>query len=83
MDPQTRDFEIADQSATYEISVEGLISDEWSDKLAGMKISRFQSDRLQHSTLKGQMIDQSELVGVLNTLNDYQYKIISVNKINK
>ena len=30
------------------------------------------------TTLKGQLIDQAALMGVLNTLYDYQYTLLSV-----
>jgi hypothetical protein len=68
--------------ATYQISVSGFLDDQWSDRLAGMQINHFDIDSESISTLTGKIIDQAELFGVLNTLNDYQYKIISVNKIN-
>ena len=68
--------------ATYQISINGFLDDQWSERLAGMQIKHFDSESGPISTLTGKIIDQSELFGVLNTLNDYQYKIISVNKIN-
>ena len=68
--------------ATYKISIKGFLDNEWSNRLAGMQISHFDSESGPISTLTGKIIDQSELFGVLNTLNDYQYNIISVNKIN-
>ena len=68
--------------ATYQISINGFLDDQWSDRLAGMQINHFNSDSDPISMLTGKIIDQSELFGVLNTLNDYQFKIISVNKIN-
>ena len=70
-------------SSTYQISIEGLLEEKWSERLAGMNIYHFQSNNGSLTMLTGEIIDQSELFGVLNTLNDYQYKIISVNKINK
>jgi len=68
--------------STYQISIKGILDLNWSEKLAGMEIYHYQSDTGTISTLTGKIIDQSELLGVLNALNDYQYKIISVNKIN-
>ncbi|RLD20655.1 MAG: hypothetical protein DRI71_10085 [Bacteroidetes bacterium] len=70
-------------SATYQISVKGKLDANWSDRLAGMSISLFESDDEVISTLTGKIIDQAELFGVLNALNNYQYKVLSVNQINK
>ena len=67
---------------TYQISIEGFVDNKWSERLAGMNIYHYQSKIGSLTTLTGEIIDQSELLGVLNTLNDYNYKIISVNKIN-
>lgn len=69
--------------STFQISIEGILEEKWSDRLAGMNINHYRSESGSLTTLTGEIIDQSELFGVLNTLNDYQYKIISVNKINK
>jgi len=68
--------------STYQISIKGILDLNWSEKLAEMEIYHYKSDTDTISTLTGKIIDQSELLGVLNALNDYQYKIISVNKIN-
>ena len=69
-------------SSTYQISIEGFLDNKWSERLASMKIYHYQSKSRSLTTLTGEIIDQSELFGVLNTLNDYHFKIISVNKIN-
>jgi len=67
--------------STYQISVKGFLENTWSERLAGMKIDHYQTKNGPITTLTGNIIDQSELFGVLNTLNDYQYIIINVNKI--
>lgn len=67
--------------STYQISVQGYLEESWSDRLAGMNINHHESETGPFSTLTGKIVDQSELLGVLNALNDYQYTIISVNKV--
>jgi hypothetical protein len=69
-------------TSTYQISIKGFLDNRWSERLAGMKINHYETESGSISTLIGKIIDQSELFGVLNILNDYHYKIISVNKIN-
>ena len=66
---------------TYQFSTKGSLDINWSERLAGMEINHFKSDSPPVSILTGNMIDQSKLFGLLNTLNDYPYTIISVNKI--
>ena len=66
----------------FQISVSGYLDDMWSSRLSGMLISHYESEEGECSLLTGGVRDQSELFGVLNTLNDYQFKIISVIKIN-
>ena len=73
----------AEGSATYQISVIGKLDARWSDRLAGMDITYYETDENVISTLTGKIIDQSELIGVLNALNDYHYKVLYVNQLNK
>jgi len=73
----------AEGSATYQISVKGKLDTSWSDRLAGMDITHYETDENVISTLTGRIIDQSELIGVLNALNNYHYKVLHVNQLNK
>jgi len=73
---------MAEARSPLETAFKGILDLNWSEKLAEMEIYHYKSDTDTISTLTGKIIDQSELLGVLNALNDYQYKIISVNKIN-
>ncbi len=68
--------------STYQISIKGYLDINWSERLAGMNVIHYDSENGPFSILTGNIIDQSELFGVLNALNDYQYTILSVNKIN-
>ncbi len=61
----------------YEIRVSGYVNPEDSDILAGMTITASQEE----SMLRGPLVDQSELNGVINTLVNKRHNILSI--INK
>lgn len=68
--------------ATYRITVEGLLDEHWSDRLAGMRItSRERADHTVESTLIGQVRDQAELSGLLNNLYELHLPILSVTRV--
>lgn len=67
-----------DEVYTYEIVVSGILSPEMSDLVAGMEI---RNER--NSILKGKLKDQSELMGVLNTLVNYRSKVLSVKRLDE
>lgn len=70
--------------ATYEIKVQGMISDTWADLYAGMRITTHNcKDESVITCLTGRMIDQQELTGVLNNLAEMHLPILSVKKINE
>ena len=69
-------------ASTYQILISGILDIKFAKMIAGMEISHYESESGPVSKLTGRIIDQSELFGILNTLNDYHYSIISVNKIN-
>ena len=67
--------------ATYEVVVQGQLSPEWSDRLAGMSISGETSISGQtRTTLKGNIRDQAELNGVLETIYGLHLTIIKVQR---
>jgi len=66
-------------SAVYRMSVIGRVPLDWSARLSGMDITR--SNTLQNgerTTLVGRLPDQAALSGVLNTLYDRQFPVLSV-----
>ena len=70
-----------DTSADYTIRVAGILDQRWSDYLSGMTISTEVSGVEGHaaiSTLKGRLVDQAALLGVLNALYDYQYPLLTL-----
>ena len=60
----------------YKIIVRGTISPDLSNNLSGLDIK---NERI--SILSGEIKDQSELMGVLNTLSNYNTEVVSVKKI--
>ena len=67
------------ESAIYQISVAGNFNRSWSSRLADMQVT--QEETLESKNvynLIGKLKDQSELFGVLNTLNDLHLTLISV-----
>ena len=63
----------------YKIIIQGEMDENWSDRLGGMQISVTREKEDQPQTeLTGRMNDQAALMGVLNTLYDFQFTIISL-----
>ena len=68
-----------DGPATYQISVQGRIDPDWSDRLAGMTI-RLITEEASHpvTTLDGELSDQAALLGVLNSFYELHLPVLSV-----
>lgn len=65
--------------AEYLIVIEGNLSISWSERLAGMSITTTGGkDCVTTTTLKGALVDQAALFGVLNTLHDMNYHLVKV-----
>jgi hypothetical protein len=68
-----------DGPATYQISVQGRIDPDWSDRLAGMTIRLTAKEASPPvSTLDGELSDQAALLGLLNSLYELHLPILSV-----
>ena len=66
-------------AASYRITVEGHLDKSWSDRLGDMLITtRTRTDKSTLTTLVGRVRDQTELTGILNTLNELHLPILSV-----
>ena len=65
-------------SNKYQIIVKGDISPDMSKNLGALDIV---NERL--TILSGEIKDQSELMGVLNTLSNYNTEVISVRKLDE
>ncbi len=69
-----------DTTAVYTIRIVGMLDEKWSDRLGGMSVTTT-SDQDKQTTvtmLTGRLADQAALLGVLNTLYDYRYPLLSV-----
>ena len=67
------------QPADYRIEILGHLDSSWSDRLSGMRMTTTGGkDVVARTVLEGQIMDQSALSGVLSTLCDLGYPLISV-----
>lgn len=68
--------------ADYEIIVQGTLDIGWSQRMSDMTITiTGGGGQTPKTTLRGNLVDQSALLGVLNTLHDLQYDILLVKHI--
>ncbi len=68
--------------ADYEIIVQGTLDIGWSQRMSGMSITIAGGSGLTpKTTLRGTLVDQSALLGVLNTLHDLRYDVLHVKHI--
>ena len=68
--------------ADYEIIVKGTLDISWSQRMSDMSITITGGSGLTaKTTLRGNLVDQSALLGVLNTLHDLRYDILLVKHI--
>ena len=66
-------------SVFYRICVQGYLEDVWSDRLANLEITaRVENDNIAETELLGRIKDQSELLGVLNSLYELRFPILSL-----
>jgi hypothetical protein len=71
-----------DQSASYQICVQGRIDPNWSDRLEGMSIAQeIRGGGLPITTLRGDLRDQAALAGVLNTLYELHLPVFLVKRL--
>lgn len=65
--------------AIYQIKIQGKLNLAWSEMLGGMNIELVQvSEKRFISTLTGLIHDQAALSGILNTLYEMHFVVISV-----
>ncbi len=69
-------------AATYRIVVKGAISEDWSNRLGGLVITTSSQDNGDSQTiLRGTLLDQSALRGLLETLYALHLPILEVRQI--
>jgi hypothetical protein len=65
--------------AIYRIRVQGNLDLKWSDSLGGLQITvKQKAGAAPESLLVGKLEDQAALSGVLNTLYDLNFPVLSV-----
>ena len=68
-----------DMPATYRICIGGYLPKRWSDRLGGMTITTHdRAGEMPVTTLSGWLPDQAALLGVLNTLYNLRFPLLSV-----
>lgn len=70
-------------SGVYHIEVAGVLDSKWSDYLAGMSIKVVDKKEGPVSSIKGFLQDQSALLGILDTLCQWQLPIEKVVLLNE
>ena len=66
-----------DRLGNFEIRVQGIVEAQWSDYLGGAVIEREESPSVTVSILRGRFQDQAALIGILNTLYDLGFPVLS------
>jgi hypothetical protein len=64
--------------ATYRIVIQGTLTSEWSDRLAGLAVTATNPETGPRTVLTGRIRDQAELNGVLATLYGWHLPLVSV-----
>ncbi len=71
-----------DACCQYAILIRGTLNASWSDRLGGMTLTATRlADGAPATLLMGELVDQSALVGVLNTLHDLGLPLVSVERV--
>ena len=71
-----------DTPATYRIVINGSLDRTWFRNIYEMDIVvNSRAAGVQETTLKGELIDQAALIGVLNTLYNMGFTLLNVERI--
>lgn len=70
--------------AEYLIQIQGSLDPKWSGRLGGLSIqTQLYDDKLPVTTLSGRLLDQAALFGVLATLYDLRFPLLTVEFLGK
>ena len=73
---------VMDQPATYQIEVQGRLSERWAAMFDNMTITaKSEENGLPITILKGPVVDQAALHGLLNRIGDLGLPLISVKRM--
>lgn len=64
--------------AVYRIRVQGRVPLDWGSRMMGMNITTDDGQGAVRTTLVGRLPDQAALSGLLNTLYESRYPVLSV-----
>ena len=67
-----------EQPTTFRIRIQGHLDATWSENLSGVSITAGIDDDVQVTTLAGRVADQAVLAGILNTLYELRFPLLSV-----
>ena len=67
--------------ATYRILLRGFLDKDWSERLEDLTISTTSEDDESFTILEGPLEDEEALSGVLSTLHDLGYSLLSVDRL--
>lgn len=71
-----------DQSATYQIKVQGRLDERWAQWFDGMSIAFAQTeDGSTMTVLTGSVIDQAALYGLIGHMRDLGLPLISIERL--
>ena len=71
-----------DQTATYQIKVQGRLDERWTPWFDGLSIAFEQAeDGSTVTVLTGSVVDQAALYGLINRMRDLGLPLISVGRI--
>jgi hypothetical protein len=81
--PESRKSFIFNRPGKYRIRVHGFLDKRWSERLGGLRIAASSFKGIESVTsLVGEMRDQAELAGVLDTLFELHLSLLSVEYLN-
>ena len=67
-----------EKPATFRIRIQGHLDETWSENLGGLSITAGIDDDVQVTTLAGRVADQAALAGILNTIYELRFPLLSV-----
>ena len=70
---------VLDKAATYRITVQGIVPENWVNRLGGLQIAEVSPTQ---TTLEGRLPDQAALKGVLDTLYELRLCLEKVDVCN-
>jgi len=81
--PESRKSIMFNRPGKYRIRVHGFLDKSWSERLGGLRISTSSlNDQGTVTTLVGQVRDQAELAGILDTIYELHLSLLSVEYLN-